>query len=98
MYDTLSMLFVELMTGTVLLDVIGTLEASSVASESHNADGIKSRKLVIVVRNQACRLRQQTPSFGHFLKAGRGSSRPAVRLGRSQLVSYGKSSHTISSW
>jgi hypothetical protein len=55
MHDTLRMLFVELMTGAALLDVISTSEISTVASESHTADGIKDRKLVLVAKNQAGR-------------------------------------------
>jgi hypothetical protein len=87
MHDTLRMLFVGLMTGTALLDVMSTSETSTVASESHTADGIKDRKLVLVAKNQAGRLRQQ--KLGHFVKAGRGNNRPVVRLGSNQLVSYG---------
>jgi hypothetical protein len=51
------MLFVELMTGSVLIEVKTTSETSTVASH-----GIKDRKLVLVVKNQAGRLRQQTTS------------------------------------
>jgi hypothetical protein len=83
------MLFVELMTGTALLDVMRTSETSTVASESHTADGIKDCKLVLVANNKADRLRPQRTQLGRFVKAGRGSNRPVVRLGSNQLVSYG---------
>jgi hypothetical protein len=88
-HDTLRMLFVELMAGTALLDVMSTSETSTVASESDTADGIKDRKLVVVAKNQAGRLRQQITQLGHFVNAGRGSNRPVVILGCNQLVSYG---------
>jgi hypothetical protein len=87
MPDTLRVLFVELMTGTALLDVLSRSETSTVASESHTGDGIKDRKLVLVAKNQAGR--QQITQLGHFVNAGRGSNRPVVILGSNQLVSYG---------
>jgi hypothetical protein len=89
MHVTSRMLFVELMTGTALLDVMSTSETSTVASESDTADGIKDRKLVLVANNQAGRPRQQITQLGHFVKARRGSNRPVVILGSNQLVSYG---------
>jgi hypothetical protein len=63
MHDEFGMLFVELMTSLPLLDVISTLESStvscvkrggpvSVAAAHTVTDRIKDHKLVFVVRNQ----------------------------------------------
>jgi hypothetical protein len=83
-HDALCMLFVELMTGTPLLRVMSTSETSTVASESHTSDGIKDRKLVLVAKNQANRLRPQITQLGHLIT----TIAPVVRLGSNQLVSY----------
>jgi hypothetical protein len=68
MHDTFRMLFVALMAGALLPDVMSVLESSTAAkveplavvATAHTAsDGIKDRKLALIAKNQASMMRRQ---------------------------------------
>jgi hypothetical protein len=94
MHDTLGMLFVAFMTGTLLPDinehvriVHNCVESSgsvSVAAARTVADGIKDQKLVLVARS-----RRQMTKLGNPLKPEAATTAPVVRLHSDRPASYG---------
>jgi hypothetical protein len=79
MHGTFRMLFVKLLTGTPLLDVMRARQnlprfhirsrSTYVTDEMNHG---QQAGTVFVARNQAERLRQQTTKLGNVVKAGRG--------------------------